>query len=150
MYRLEDYSHLALRRISKGNWVQLMCLKTTADFYGWSDAFLPITEAKLVDYSDGVMRWPRKLNGRNYRSLRLYICREKLHRRGYPRDLTNCFRVTRNVATRDLYALAQAVKVDFGWMNDQNYRRVRRAEWLRPDLEALGCASNTLRAHCSA
>ena len=150
MYRVQEFSHLALRRISKGNWVQLMCLKATADFYGWSEAFPPITEAKLVDYPDGMRPWPAKLNGRNYPGLRLYICREKLHRGGYPRELTNCFRVSRNVASRDLYALAQAVKVDFGWMNDQNYRRVRRADWLRPDLEALGCASNTLRAHCSA
>ena len=140
MYFNREYVHLAIRKIRDGDWVQLMTLKTTADFYGWSDIFLPLSEAKAIDRGDGMLRWPRRIKTRSYPALRLYICREKAHRRGYPRGLTNCFRVSRNACTRDLVALAQAVKVDFGWMNDKSYRRVTREQWLRAELPSARCA----------
>ena len=134
MYRTDEFVHLAIRRVARGNWVQLMCLKATADFYGWSAVFPNLLDAKRVDYPGNVFPMPTKLNGRNYTGRRLRICRKKEPHTGNPAGLTNCFRVSNNCSKRDLTAIAQAVVPDFGWMNDFYRARVPRETWLAIDL----------------
>jgi hypothetical protein len=147
MYRTDEFVHLAIRRISKGNWVQLMCLKATADFYGWSAVFPSLIDAKLVDYPGNVFPMPTKLNGKNYRGRRLRICRKKEPHGGNPAGLTNCFRVSNNCSKRDLVAIAQAVKVDFGWMNAFYGERISREDWLAIDLPDSYCNFDLRAAH---
>ena len=139
MYRTDEFVHLAIRRISKGNWVQLMCLKATADFYGWTRVFPSLIDAKSVDYPDGFMPMPGKLNGRNYRGKKLRICRKKGPHSGNPAGLTNAFRVSNNASRYDLTAIAQAVTVDFGWMSSLYGERVAREEWLAVNLPDSYC-----------
>ena len=140
MYFSHEYVHLAIRKIRPGDWVQLMCLKTTADYYGWSETFPDISTAKAIDSGDGLIQFPTRKRPRRTRALRLYISREKAHKKGYPRGLTNCFRVSRNVCNRDLVAMAHATTVDFGWMNDVGYNRVTRDEWLAREIPSARCA----------
>ena len=46
MYKNSDFVRLGLR-VRKGNrYVWMNCLKTTADFYGWSEAFPTLLELK--------------------------------------------------------------------------------------------------------
>ena len=112
----------------------MMCLKATADFYGWTAVFPSLLDAKRVDYPGNIFPMPTKLNGKNYTGRRLRICREKKPHKGHPAGLTNCFRVSNNCSKRDLTAIAQAVTVDFGWMNDFYCARVPRETWLSIDL----------------
>ena len=139
MYRTDEFVHLAIRRISKGNWVQLMSLKSTADYYGWTEVFPDLFEAKSVDYPGNIRPWPTKLNGKNYKGCRLRICRDKTYGSGNPAGLTNCFRVSNNASKLDLYAVAQAVKVDFAWMNDKTGARIKRSHWRSVDLPDEYC-----------
>ena len=139
MYFAEEFAHLAIRRISRGNWVQLMCLKATADFYGWSSIFPPLLQAKRVDYPGNVFPMPGRLTARQYRGTRLRICRKKTNNGGNPAGLTNCFRVSNNATNLDLTCLAQAVSVDFGWMNDKSMARIPRDRWLSRHLPDTYC-----------
>ena len=139
MYGLEDFVHLAIRKDKSGRWVQMMCLKATADFYGWSQVFPRLVDAKIADSATNSIPWPGKLNAKTYTGYRLRICRNKETLAGYPKGETNCFRVSRNVTNMDLYAIAQAVLVDYGWMNDKSYRRRKREDWLAVDLPDEYC-----------
>ena len=139
MYRTEDFVHLAIRRIQKGNWVQLMCLKATADLYGWSRIFPSLIDAKRVDYPDGIFPRPGRLNGQNYNGTRLRICRKKGAHSGNPAGLTNAFRVSNNATRYDLTAIAQAVVIDFGWMSSRYGERIAREDWLAINLPDSYC-----------
>ena len=139
MYRANEFVHLAIRRISRTNWVQLMCLKPTADFYGWSSVFPDIMDAKSVDYPGNIRPWPSKLNGKNYRGTRLRICRKKEPHGGYPAGLTNAFRVSNNCSRMDLIAVAQAVQIDFGWMEALKGERIPKERWMSAELPDTYC-----------
>ena len=148
MYRNDEFVHLAIRRIARGNWVQLMCLKATADYYGWTDVFPDLMTAKGVDYPGNVRPWPLNLSGKNYRGCRLRICRDRSYSSGNPKGLTNCFRVSNNAGRKDLYALAQNVKVDFAWMNDKTGARIPKEVWDSYDLPDEYCHLDLRAADC--
>ena len=139
MYFSKDFCALAIRRISRGNWVKLMCLKPTADFYGWSDVFPDILDAQSVDYPGNIRPLPIGAGYRGYVGKRLRICRSKTSKQGHPARLTNCFRVSNNASNMDLYAIAQAVKIDYGWMEAKNGYRRDKAEWDSFDLPDAYC-----------
>ena len=148
MYRTNEFVALAVRRISRSNWVTLNCLKATADFYGWSAVFPTIWDAKSVDYPGNIRPWPSKVNGRNHRGVRLRISRSKVTKSGQPAGLTNCFRVSNNCSTFDLIAIAQAVGVDYGWMEDKAFHRVEKARWDAHDLPDRYCQFDLRAADC--
>ena len=139
MYRTNEFCTLAIRRIARGNWVKLMCLKPTADFYGWSAVFPDIIDAQSVDYPGNIRPWPIGAGYRGYRGKRLRICRSKTRTQGHPAGLTNCFRVSNNASNMDLYAIAQAVSVDFGWMENKSLQRIRKEHWDSFDLPDRYC-----------
>ena len=129
MYRTDQFCALAIRRISRGNWVKIMCLKPTADFYGWSAVFPEIIDAQSVDYPGNIRPMPIGNGYRGYRGKRLRICRDKTRTTGHPAGLTNAFRVSNNASNMDLFAIAQAVTVDYGWMENKHYQRVKKEQW---------------------
>ena len=146
MYFDSDFVHLAIRRLKKSDWVQMMCLKATADFYGWSRIFPNIVDAKAVDYPDGVRPWPSALSGRNYPARRYRICRDKTHASGYPKGLTNCFRLSNNARGLDLVAVAHAIDVDYGWMEDRRGKRVMKRHWDSMSLPDSYCQQDLTAA----
>ena len=139
MYRSDEFSVLAIRRLSKGKWIKMFVLKATADFYGWSSVFPAIEDAEAVDYPDGVRPFPSRTDPRNYKGFPLYISRYQLNTSGYPRGMTNRFRVSTNASNLDLVAIAQAVQVDYGWMEAKYKERRTRAKWNSIDLPDTYC-----------
>ena len=116
-----------------------MCLKPTADFYGWAAVFPDIIDAQRVDYPGNIRPMVGRPRYRGHLGKRLRICRHKTRTQGHPAGLTNCFRVTNNASNLDLYAIAQAVSIDFGWMEDKSFRRVSKEKWLSFDLPDKYC-----------
>ena len=139
MYRSDEFSVLAIRRLSKGKWIKMFVLKATADFYGWSSVFPDIVDAEAVDYPDGIRPFPRRTDPRNYKGFPLYICRYQLNTSGYPKGLTNRFRVSTNASNLDLVAIAQAVQIDYGWMEAKYSERRTRAKWNAIELPDSYC-----------
>lgn len=139
MYGNDDYCELAVRRIRKGNWVRLIALKPTAEFYGWTTVFPLVREAQDVDYPGGIRPMPVRRNLTNYRALPLYVCRSKSNRQGFPRGLTNRFRVTNNATRLDLAAIAQAIQIDYGWMTARYGERVPKCQWDSVELPDAYC-----------
>ena len=150
MYFSHDFACLAVRRISKNNWVKLMCLRATADFYGWSDVFPDFIEAQQYERPGLIYNPTLKKNYRGYRGHRLRICRSKTTKQGHPAQQTNCFRVSLNAAVMDLYAIAQAVNIDYGWMEGKNGYRRSRDEWMNFDLPDSYCHLDLRAANCFA
>ena len=107
--------------------------------YGWNRVFPRLIDAKAADYPGNVMPMPTKLNARNYRGRSLRICRSKGPAGGNPAGLTNAFRVSNNCTELDLYAIAQAVSIDYGWMSTKGGHRKRKAAWDAFDLPDRYC-----------
>jgi len=143
-----SYTELAIRRTKRDSWVKIMCLQTTADFYGWSAVFPVVWEAQAA-LSDGYLVNPL-LHGdkRGHRGRQLRICRAKGSKQGNPAGLTNAFRVTNNATNFDLFAIAQAVSVDYGWMEGMYGYRRSKAEWDAFDLPDEYCHLDLRAAHC--
>ena len=116
VYKLDDFCELAVRRIAFSNWVRLIALKTTADFYGWTEVFPTLNDAKRVDYPDGLMQ------------------------QGFPVRLTNRFRVTNNAGVVDLATIAQATQIPFSWMTDKSNTRLCAEHWLSYPVPDTYCS----------
>ena len=123
-YREEQFVELAIRRLSKGRWIKLIALEATADFYGWSTVFPSISDAERVDYPDGFRPMPRKRSLLRFKAQPMWIGRSKVNRQGFPVGLTNRFRVTNNVARKDIVAIAQATQIPFSWLTDMAGKRL--------------------------
>lgn len=127
-----------------------MCLKPTADFYGWSAVFPDIIDAQSMDYPGNIRPMPIGAGYRGYRGIRLRICRSKTTTQGHPAGLTNCFRVSNNASNLDLYAIAQAVSVDYGWMESKSFARVKKEKWDSFSLPDSYCHLDLRAADCIA
>ena len=139
MYYTHEFVELAIRRLAKGKWVRLIALERTADFYGWSTVFPLLSDAKRVDYPTGIRPMPCRPSVSSYRARPVYICRSVTSKHGYPKRLTNRFRVTNNAATIDLAAIAQATQIPFGWMTDKAQNRVSSDRWMAHPLPDSYC-----------
>ena len=143
-----SFVSLAIRKTKRDSWVQLMCLKATADFYGWSAVFPSIEDAKAVERNGFLINPVLRNHWRGHRGKRLRICRAKGSKQGNPAGLTNAFRVSNNATNFDLYAIAQAVSVDYGWMEGQYGYRRSRDEWMDYELPDDYCHLDLRAADC--
>jgi hypothetical protein len=148
VYRLDDFTQLAVRRISRSNWVRLIALKATADFYGWTEVFPSFNDAQRVDYPEGFRPMPNKLNLRRFRAHPLVICRTDVTKQGFPVRLTNRFRVTNNAAVVDLATIAQATQIPFGWMTDKSGTRLCQEHWMTYPIPDSYCSFDKRAANC--
>ena len=108
----------------------LIALKTTADFYGWSDGF-QVWEPKVAYLSGGRAYYidpGRKGEMFCEAGTRLRICREP-SRHGYPSSLTNAFKVSHNCSLFDISEIAHLTKVDWHWMSGPSGERIPRERW---------------------
>ena len=129
LYRNDQYVQLALRQTPRGDWVRMILLKVTADFYGWTEVFPTWDRARAVANPGGTRRPAYTVRPRRYKGVRHYICRDLNRTQGFPAGLTNCFRVTTNCTARDLVAIAQSVQIPYGWMTAKFGERRKKACW---------------------
>ena len=120
---------LAVRRLAKGRYVKLICLKNTADFYGWSEFFPTVVESRLADGDGESLRFPTFKRGR-HRGRHAYVrVSRSSSQHGAPKGVTNQFRVSQCATQRDYAEIASGIGVDYGWMEDKTNRRRSREEW---------------------
>lgn len=120
---------LAVRRLAKGRYVKLICLKNTADFYGWSEFFPTVIESRLADGDGQSLRVSNMRRG-HHRGRHAYVrISRSSDKQGHPSGVTNQFRVSQCATQRDYAEIASGIGVDYGWMEDKNNRRRSREEW---------------------
>ena len=126
----EKYVKLLLRRFEGVRDKYLIALRTTADYYGWTEHF-PTWGHKIVGYEDGMalVRDPGR-KGQMFcePGVRLRICRSP-ETMGYPAGFTNAFKVSRNCGLWDIAEVAHFTKGDWHWMSRPSGRRITRDHW---------------------
>jgi hypothetical protein len=124
-----SYIQLTLRTGTQGRHAWVRCLRTTAAFYGWDQAF-PTSDVPTDP--DLVNRVYRVANAKKFRpdwhGQKLRICRST-NPKGYPAGQTNQFRVSYSTKWKDLAELAHFTQGDWVWMEDLNRSRTSRARW---------------------
>ena len=108
----------------------LIALRTTADFYGWTEAF-PEWSPRPIGTSghyELIFDPGRKGNlsmapGRRHR-----ICRSACTA-GYPKGLTNAFKLSRNCGMLELAEVAHFSQVEWHWMDSPYGERISRDRW---------------------
>ena len=126
------YVTLKLGETKSGKAKTLHALRSTADYYGWTEYFpewvgqeLRVGDRYTLLYSPSRRGHPQCSGGR-----RLRISRSP-SRDGNPAGFTNAFKVSSNTGLFDLAELAHFTKVDWEWMTSIDYSRVSRADWER-------------------
>ena len=109
----------------------LIALRTTADYYGWTEQFPrwspkpAVTDGKYTYFHMPSTRSEMFCeSGRRHR-----ICRSP-SKQGNPRGMTNQFKVSKSCTMFDLAEVAALTKVDWHWMSAPNGDRLSRADWL--------------------
>jgi hypothetical protein len=106
------------------------CLRRTAEFYGWADAFPPQAPPVYISPTGRRISVYRKADQRlDWGGKPLRISRA-ITRKGNPAGLTNRFRVSRNWTLRNSAALAQATTAEWSWMEGPWGGRRSREQWL--------------------
>ena len=110
--------------------VYLIALRTTANYYGWSEQF-EVWSPKPVLVENG-RTWfmdPGRKGEMFCEAGRIHrICRSP-SKRGHPAGLTNKFKVSRNARLLDLAEIAHLVQVDWHWMTGPSGERISRERW---------------------
>ena len=139
---METYVRLVTCTYPSGQYQWLKCLRATADFYGWLDAYEedPLHLGRWTEEGHWYINYPKKVQA--WRGgLRLRICRTG-SRAGYPRGLTNQFRVSRGTSNATLADLARVTRVPFGWMEDNKGKRRPYERWMAmTDAPTPGCGT---------
>ncbi len=116
---------------SRGGHVKtLHAMRSTANYYGWTDYFEEwVGETfvgpggKTILFDPGRRGHPQCSGGR-----RIRISRSPNKHR-YAAGFTNAFKVSHGTGLFDLAELAHFTKVDWHWMESLDGERVNRARW---------------------
>ena len=108
----------------------LIALRTTADYYGWTEQF-PVWTPRTV-----AMQGERRISldpGRRGRlecegGRRHRICRSP-SKRGFPAGMTNAFKLSANCGLVDIAEVAHFTQSDWYWMTAPNGERISRERW---------------------
>jgi hypothetical protein len=107
----------------------LIALRTTADYYGWTQEFERWTPKFLYEQG-GYSFFAHPGRGEMFceAGRRHRICRtDSLH--GMPRGKTNQFKVSRTCGLFDLSEIAHFTKSDWHWMSGPSGERISRDRW---------------------
>lgn len=125
-----DYVKLELFRPPGGDSRWLIALRTTADYYGWTEYF-PVWSPPVVGTAGGytLVSDPGR-RGRMHKqpAHRLRICRSE-SRKGHPRGMTNAFKVSRSCTLFELAELAHSTNIEWHWMESFKGQRLSRGHW---------------------
>jgi hypothetical protein len=126
----KDYVKLLLERAAGTQDKYLIALRSTADYYGWSDEF-PIWTPEVIGTSGrfALMRDPGR-RGRMYceAGMRLRVCRSP-STAGNPAGKTNAFKVSANCGKWNISEVAHFTKGDWYWMTGPHGERISRERW---------------------
>ena len=128
---------IGLSETKRSKWV--IALRTTADYYGWTEEFPrwrpqgAVTVGGRTYIQDPGRRGNLALMG----GTRLRICRSP-KTAGMPAGFTNAFRVSTSCSVLDLAELAHFTQVDWYWMEGPSGERISRERW-----EAIWQSSNS-------
>ena len=107
----------------------LIALRTTADYYGWTQEFERWTP-KVVREEGGYKFCMAPMRGQMFceAGRRHRICRTKTTA-GYPAGKTNAFKVSRTCGLFDLSEIAHFTQGDWYWMSSPSGERISRDRW---------------------
>ena len=126
----EDYVKLWLGTADTRPAKYLIALRTTADYYGWTEeleAWRPKavkTEGSVTFVQDPGRRGSLKLAG----GRRHFVCRSP-STAGMPAGFTNAFRVSSRCGLPELAELAHFTKGEWFWMTGPFGERISRSRW---------------------
>ena len=127
---MKHYIKLKLGTTPSGNVKTLHALRSTADYYGWTENFEEwIGETfvgpggKTLLFDAGRRGHPQCSPGR-----RIRISRSPDKHR-YAAGFVNAFKISHGTGLFDLAELAHFTKVDWNWMESLDGERVDRARW---------------------
>ena len=124
------YTKLLLWRPEKGPDRWLIALRTTADYYGWTKEFeLWSPKAAMVTEGYTYFRDPGRLGEMFCEPGRRHRISRSPSRNGYPRGMSNQFKVSQSCTLVDLAELAHFTNVDWHWMTEPSGARVSREKW---------------------
>lgn len=129
---MSQFITLKIAQTRAGKAKTLHALRTTADYYGWTEAFPEwVGQVQTSQGGRGILLDPgRRGHPQCSAGRRLRICRV-VSKDGFPRGATNAFKVSSNTGLLDLAELAHFTKGEWHWMQDPSYQRVSRADWER-------------------
>ena len=130
MYKNSDFVRLGIRNHSGDRYIWMNCLKATADFYGWSEAFPTLLELKTQTTGREFVRDVGRRGWKSSGGQVVTICRSPITQ-GFPRGKTNSFRVSKWASQRDLQLIAQSAQVDWEWMSTAKSGRRPRSWWYK-------------------
>ena len=109
----------------------LMALRTTADYYGWTQEFPTWTLRPFVQGTKYTFAISPGGKGRLQfeGGRRHYVCRSP-KTGGYPRGFTNAFKLSANCGLADIAEVAQFTQGDWYWMTSPYGERLSRDQWL--------------------
>ena len=125
-----QYVGLLIKQYATGQTKWIKCLRTTAQHYGWLDAYDVIGETASTP--SGVRefrymstsRWRPDMGGRRRRIGR------GPRGEGNAAGQTNVFRISSKVTNADLAELARLTKGEWAWMETTCAQRWDREKWL--------------------
>ena len=125
-----SYVKLLLSREPEKRAKYVIAWKSTADFYGWTQEFEHWSPPQVgtsgryeLVYDPG-----RKGDLQMHAGRRHYVCRSP-QKGGYPKGMTNAFKVSRNCGLLDLAELAHFTQGDWHWMSSPYGERIGRDQW---------------------
>lgn len=119
-----------IRRLPTGHTIYIHALRSTAEFFGWAEAFdQNRPEVVLPALPNGkVYIQPINRSGaRGGRRLQISRTKTKSNRVGCA---VNVFRIAKAATYADLRAVARATRVEWFWMTDFRGRRRSASEFL--------------------
>ena len=124
------YIKLLLNREAGTRDKYLIALRTTADYYGWTEQF-PEWGPETTLSPDGrryCVSPTRRGRLECEAGKRLRVCRSP-SRQGQPRGMTNAFKVSNNCGLIDVAEVAHFTQGDWHWMTSPYGERISRDRW---------------------
>lgn len=119
-----------IRRLPTGHTIYLHALRSTAEHFGWDEAFDAQRPAALLPVRPDGMKYVngnRRTGARGGRRIQISRTETKSNKKG---TLVNVFRIARAATYADLIAVAKATKGEWYWMTDYRGRRCTYPELL--------------------
>ena len=126
----EDYVKLVLGDRRAHNPTYLIALRTTADYYGWTEE-LEAWRPKLhqVVGETRIVHDPGRRGSLKYAGGRRHLVCRSPSTAGMPAGFTNAFRVSARCGLPELAELAHFTSGDWYWMTGPFGERIRRERW---------------------
>ena len=132
------YTKLLIRREAGTQDKYLIALKTTADFYGWSEAFPKWSLRPVMEEGGRVYGIDPGRRGEMFcEAGRRHRISRSPKKHSYPKGYVNQFKVSANCGMFDLAELAERTTRNFFWLTAPNGARMSKESWHKAYLTGL-------------